>query len=173
MTIILVFIRIVRDLPYETLVQEIAQNILASRDALPIELYRGSEDQSPSGRSTPTAGPKRAEREPESLRHSSCLKIAGSASDGIERTHGGSSPSLKLRFRDLTLLPYLRQPRRGEIWFVRFPTDPADEGERPVVIVSTDARNLHEKANTVLVVPLSTTPARAPTHKSSLQEKPA
>lgn len=32
------------------------------------------------------------------------------------------------------------------------------------MIVSTDARNLHEKANTVLVVPLSTTPARAPTH---------
>ncbi len=57
-----------------------------------------------------------------------------------------------------------RQPRRGEIWFVRFPTDPPDKGQRPVVIVSTDARNLHERANTVLVVPLSTTPARAPTH---------
>jgi mRNA-degrading endonuclease toxin of MazEF toxin-antitoxin module len=57
-----------------------------------------------------------------------------------------------------------RQPRRGEIWFVNFPTDPPEKGRRPVVIVSTDARNLHEKANTVLVVPLSTTPAKAPTH---------
>jgi mRNA interferase MazF len=61
-------------------------------------------------------------------------------------------------------LPYHRQPRRGEIWFIKLPTDPPDKGQRPVVIVSTDARNLHEKANTVLVVPLSTTPARAPTH---------
>jgi mRNA-degrading endonuclease toxin of MazEF toxin-antitoxin module len=61
-------------------------------------------------------------------------------------------------------LPYHRQPRRGEIWFIKLPTDPPDKGQRPVVIVSTDARNLHQKANTVLVVPLSTTPARAPTH---------
>ena len=57
-----------------------------------------------------------------------------------------------------------RQPRRGEIWFVKLPTDSPDKGQRPVVIVSTDARNLHQRANTVLVVPLSTTPARAPTH---------
>jgi mRNA-degrading endonuclease toxin of MazEF toxin-antitoxin module len=61
-------------------------------------------------------------------------------------------------------LPPQRLPRRGEIWFVNLPTDPPDKGQRPVVIVSTDARNLHEKANTVLVVPLSTTPAKAPTH---------
>jgi len=61
-------------------------------------------------------------------------------------------------------LPPQRQPRRGEIWFVNLPTDPPDKGHRPVVIVSTDARNLHERANTVLVVPLSTTPAKAPTH---------
>jgi len=61
-------------------------------------------------------------------------------------------------------LAYLRQPRRGEIWFVKLPTDPPEKGHRPVVVVSTDARNLHEKANTVLVVPLSTTTARAPTH---------
>jgi mRNA interferase MazF len=60
-------------------------------------------------------------------------------------------------------LLYPRQPRRGEIWVVRLPTDPPEKGHRAVV-VSTDARNLHEKANTVLVVPLSTTPARAPTH---------
>jgi mRNA-degrading endonuclease toxin of MazEF toxin-antitoxin module len=35
-----------------------------------------------------------------------------------------------------------------------------------VVIVSIEARNLHERANTVLVVPLSTTPARLPSHIS-------
>jgi len=57
-----------------------------------------------------------------------------------------------------------RQPRRGEIWFVQLPTDPPEKGRRPVIIVSADARNLHERANTVLVVPLSTTPAKAPTH---------
>lgn len=57
-----------------------------------------------------------------------------------------------------------RQPRRGEIWFVKLPTDPPEKSQRPVIIVSTDARNLHERANTVLVVPLSTTPAKAPTH---------
>jgi mRNA-degrading endonuclease toxin of MazEF toxin-antitoxin module len=61
-------------------------------------------------------------------------------------------------------LPHQRQPRRGEIWFIQFPTDPPEKGRRPVVIVSTDARNLHERANTVLVVPLSTTPVKAPTH---------
>jgi mRNA-degrading endonuclease toxin of MazEF toxin-antitoxin module len=59
---------------------------------------------------------------------------------------------------------YLRQPRRGEIWFVKPPTDPPEKGWHPVVSVSTDARNLHEKANTVLAVPISTTPGRAPTH---------
>lgn len=61
-------------------------------------------------------------------------------------------------------MPNPRKPRRGEIWFVKLSTDPPEKGPRPVVIVSSDARNLHEKANTVLVVPLSTTPARAPTH---------
>jgi mRNA interferase MazF len=61
-------------------------------------------------------------------------------------------------------LLYPRQPRRGEIWFLRLPTDPPEKGHLPVVVVSPDARNLHEKANTVLVVPLSTTAARAPTH---------
>ena len=58
----------------------------------------------------------------------------------------------------------MRQPRRGEIWFIKFPTDPPDKNPRPVVIVSIDARNVSERANTVLVVPLSTTPARAPSH---------
>jgi mRNA-degrading endonuclease toxin of MazEF toxin-antitoxin module len=49
-----------------------------------------------------------------------------------------------------------RFPRRGEIWFVQLPTDPPGKGARPVVIVSTDSRNSHPRADTVLVVPLST-----------------
>jgi mRNA-degrading endonuclease toxin of MazEF toxin-antitoxin module len=48
-----------------------------------------------------------------------------------------------------------RFPSRGEIWFVKFPTDPSDKPPRPVVIVSLDARNKHPRANTVLVAPLS------------------
>ncbi|HLZ43403.1 MAG TPA: type II toxin-antitoxin system PemK/MazF family toxin [Candidatus Sulfotelmatobacter sp.] len=57
-----------------------------------------------------------------------------------------------------------RSPQRGEIWFVKLPTDPPEKNERPVVIVSIEARNAHERATTVLVVPLSTTPPRLPTH---------
>jgi mRNA-degrading endonuclease toxin of MazEF toxin-antitoxin module len=53
--------------------------------------------------------------------------------------------------------PLLPKPRQGEIWFTRIPTDPPDYFARPVVIVSLDARNQNERANTVLVVPLSTT----------------
>ena len=49
-----------------------------------------------------------------------------------------------------------RQPLRGEIWFVQLPVDPPEKGRRPVVIVSLDARNRHERADTVLVVPLTT-----------------
>jgi mRNA-degrading endonuclease toxin of MazEF toxin-antitoxin module len=49
-----------------------------------------------------------------------------------------------------------RFPLRGEIWYTNIPTDPPDKGRRPVVIVSTNARNGHVRANTVLVVPLST-----------------
>ena len=49
------------------------------------------------------------------------------------------------------------QPRRGEIWFVRMPSDPSDKNSRPVVVVSLDARNQHPRASTVLAVPLSTT----------------
>lgn len=45
---------------------------------------------------------------------------------------------------------------RGEIWFAQLPTDPPEKGRRPVVIVSLDARNRHEGADTVLVVPLTT-----------------
>ncbi|MGD0912365.1 MAG: type II toxin-antitoxin system PemK/MazF family toxin [Terracidiphilus sp.] len=50
----------------------------------------------------------------------------------------------------------VRYPRRGEIWWTRFPTDPPDKGRRPVIVVSRDERNLHPRANTVLVIPLST-----------------
>jgi len=56
------------------------------------------------------------------------------------------------------------QPRRGEIWFVRMPSDPSDKSARPVVVVSLDARNQHPRAGTVLVVPLSTTLSGLDTH---------
>ena len=58
-----------------------------------------------------------------------------------------------------------RSPLRGEIWFVELHTDPPGKGRRPVVIVSIDARNRHERADTVLVVPLTTTIQKnVPTH---------
>jgi len=58
-----------------------------------------------------------------------------------------------------------KPPLRGEIWFVKLATDPPGKGERPVVIVSVDQRNRHEKADTVLVVPLTTTTHKdVPTH---------
>jgi mRNA interferase MazF len=58
-----------------------------------------------------------------------------------------------------------RAPLRGEIWFVQFPTDPPGKGRRPVVIVSLDARNRHERADTILAVPLTTSiHTEAPTH---------
>jgi mRNA-degrading endonuclease toxin of MazEF toxin-antitoxin module len=56
------------------------------------------------------------------------------------------------------------QPKRGAIYFVKLPSDPPDKNERPVVVVSLEARNSHERASTVMVVPLSTTPAKMPTH---------
>ena len=52
--------------------------------------------------------------------------------------------------------PPARSPLRREIWWTHFPTDPPDKGRRPVVVVSTDGRNCHPRANTVLVIPLST-----------------
>jgi mRNA-degrading endonuclease toxin of MazEF toxin-antitoxin module len=52
--------------------------------------------------------------------------------------------------------PLLRYPLRGEIWWTHFPTDPPDKGRRPVIIVSVDGRNCNPRANTVLVIPLST-----------------
>ena len=58
-----------------------------------------------------------------------------------------------------------RTPQRGEIWFVQLYSDPPGKGRRPVVIVSLDARNRHERADTVLVVPLTTSIHKnAPTH---------
>jgi mRNA interferase MazF len=60
------------------------------------------------------------------------------------------------------------QPRialRGEIWFTHLDVDPPDKGIRPVVIVSLDSRNRHERADTVLVIPLTTSIHKgAPTH---------
>src|SRR5580704_10989355 len=59
----------------------------------------------------------------------------------------------------------MRSPLRGEIWFAQLPSDPPEKGRRPVVIVSMNARNRHERADTVLVVPLTTSIHReAPTH---------
>ena len=49
-----------------------------------------------------------------------------------------------------------RLPHRGEIWWTNFHTDPPEKGRRPVIVVSPDARNRHERATTVLVIPLST-----------------
>jgi mRNA-degrading endonuclease toxin of MazEF toxin-antitoxin module len=49
-----------------------------------------------------------------------------------------------------------RFPLQGEIWWTHFPTDPPDKGRRPVIIVSVDGRNCQPRANTVLVIPLST-----------------
>lgn len=49
-----------------------------------------------------------------------------------------------------------RIPLRGEIWFVQLQTDPPGKGRRPVVIVSVDIRNRHERADNVLVIPLTT-----------------
>ena len=54
---------------------------------------------------------------------------------------------------------------RGEIWFAKLYVDPPDKGLRPVVIVSLDARNRHERADTVLAVPLTTSVHKdVPTH---------
>lgn len=58
----------------------------------------------------------------------------------------------------------LPQPSRGEIWDVDFPSDPPGKGPRPVLIVSTDKRNKHHQASTVLVVPFSMTLSGYPTH---------
>src|SRR3989442_6736629 len=50
-------------------------------------------------------------------------------------------------------------PRRGEVFFVRFPDELK---ERPAVIISINARN--ERANSVLAIPLTTDLRPAPSH---------
>lgn len=77
---------------------------------------------------------------------------------------GASSPNPRWRSKTLTVAP-TKSPLRGEIWFVKLPSDPPDKGLRPVVIVSVDERNRHPRASTVLVVPLSTSVVQeVPTH---------
>jgi len=49
-----------------------------------------------------------------------------------------------------------RIPLRGEIWFTNIALAPAQESKRAVIIVSPDARNCHERVQTVLVIPLVT-----------------
>jgi mRNA-degrading endonuclease toxin of MazEF toxin-antitoxin module len=48
-----------------------------------------------------------------------------------------------------------RSAQRGEIWYVKLPTDPPDKAPRPVIIVSLDSRNRHPSASTVMVAPLT------------------
>ena len=58
-----------------------------------------------------------------------------------------------------------RSPLCGEIWFVQLHVDRPEKGRRPVIIVSLDARNRHDRADTVLAVPLTTSVHKgAPTH---------
>jgi mRNA-degrading endonuclease toxin of MazEF toxin-antitoxin module len=60
---------------------------------------------------------------------------------------------------------YSKVPLRGEIWFVQLHADPPEKGRQPVVIVSLDARNRHERADTVLAVPLTASIHKdVPTH---------
>jgi mRNA-degrading endonuclease toxin of MazEF toxin-antitoxin module len=54
---------------------------------------------------------------------------------------------------------------RGEIWWVQIPNHLPEKVQRTVVVVSSDGRNRHERASTVLVVPLSTSVHKdCPTH---------
>lgn len=52
--------------------------------------------------------------------------------------------------------------KRGEIHWAKIPGQPGDTKERPVLVVSGDARN--QFADDIIVVPLSTTIRPAPTH---------
>lgn len=56
----------------------------------------------------------------------------------------------------------MKFPKRGEIHSAKIPAQPGDTKERPVLVVSSDARN--QFADDILVVPLSTTLRSAPTH---------
>ena len=53
-------------------------------------------------------------------------------------------------------------PKRGEIYLVRFPVQPADKKTRPALIVFLNVRN--RLANDVIVVPISASLRSAPTH---------
>lgn len=55
--------------------------------------------------------------------------------------------------------PPAPSPLRGEIWWAHFAADEPGKN-RPVVIVSTNARNSHPRAETVLAIPLSTSVTR-------------
>src|SRR5436190_7858234 len=50
-----------------------------------------------------------------------------------------------------------RMALQGEIWFFASPLDPPGKGKRPVIVVSVNGRNRHERAASVLVVPLTST----------------
>lgn len=64
--------------------------------------------------------------------------------------------------------------QRGEIWFSQLSVDPSDKRHCTVVVISLDARNRHERADTVLVVPLTPSIHKdVPTHVYlSLRAKP-
>lgn len=49
---------------------------------------------------------------------------------------------------------------------MQLPTDPPEKGRRPVIVVSSEARNRRDSANTILVIPLSTSVHKAdnPSH---------
>jgi len=64
-----------------------------------------------------------------------------------------------------------KTPTRGEIWFAKLSVDPPDKGLRPVVMVSIDARNRHERAPTVLVVPLTTAIHKSAPARLSLRRR--
>ena len=53
-------------------------------------------------------------------------------------------------------MPPTRLPSRGTIWFVKVQSDPPQKTERPVIVVSPDGRNCNPRAETVVVVPMST-----------------
>lgn len=57
-----------------------------------------------------------------------------------------------------------KYPARGEIWFLSMHTDPPGKGARPALVVSPDGRNQNPRADTLLVIPLSTSLKRSPTH---------
>jgi mRNA-degrading endonuclease toxin of MazEF toxin-antitoxin module len=63
------------------------------------------------------------------------------------------------------------KPLQGEIWYAKLATDPPEYLGRPVVVVSLNARNQEDRADTVLVVPLSTT-IKDPLQKTNLRLAP-